>query len=209
MNVNELLGFEVGDLVIGREAVPGRGDRASSKGPTKRHGCPSHGIGLTPDEKELWLTDAFNSRMHIFDATVMPPKQVADDRAPRRAGLDHLQHRRPVRLSVDRRRDRHRDSRKIVAALKDETGRDVQSEKMVEIDFRGDEPVRAGDQFGLGRRTSPARGTSVRREADDSQAARQRALVVAAGRLISRASVSSRALPRRSSRMMVPSGSIR
>ena len=58
------------------------------KGPTKRHGCPSHGIGLTPDEKELWLTDAFNSRMHIFDATVMPPKQVAVDRscATSRAG---------------------------------------------------------------------------------------------------------------------------
>ena len=23
-----------------------------AKGPVKRHGCPSHGIGLTPDEKE-------------------------------------------------------------------------------------------------------------------------------------------------------------
>jgi hypothetical protein len=42
-------------------------------------------------------------------------------------------------------------SRKIVAQLKDETGRDVQSEKMVEIDFKGSEPVQAGDQFGLGR----------------------------------------------------------
>ena len=42
-------------------------------------------------------------------------------------------------------------TRKIVALLKDEIGRDVQSEKMVEIDFKGSEPVRAGDQFGLGR----------------------------------------------------------
>ncbi len=41
-------------------------------------------------------------------------------------------------------------TRKIVALLKDEMGRDVQSEKMVEIDFEGSEPVRAGDQFGLG-----------------------------------------------------------
>ena len=62
---------------VGEEAAPGRGDRASRKGPTKRHGCPSHGIGLTPDEKELWLTDSFNTRLHIFDATVMPPAQVA------------------------------------------------------------------------------------------------------------------------------------
>jgi hypothetical protein len=42
-------------------------------------------------------------------------------------------------------------SRKFVALLKDEMGRDVQSEKMVELDFKGSEPVAAGDQFGLGR----------------------------------------------------------
>jgi hypothetical protein len=26
-------------------------------GTLKRHGCPSHGIALTPDEKELWVVD--------------------------------------------------------------------------------------------------------------------------------------------------------
>src|SRR6185295_1325211 len=69
--------FEVGDLTSGRKLfrveVKGYGT-----GPTKRHGCPSHGIALTPDEKELWLTDAFNNRIHIFDATVMPPRQAAE-----------------------------------------------------------------------------------------------------------------------------------
>jgi len=38
-----------------------------------------------------------------------------------------------------------------VAGLKDEHGADVQSEKMVEIDFQEGRPIRAGDQFGLGR----------------------------------------------------------
>ena len=99
VNVNDLLGFEVGDLASGeklhRVEVPG-----FEKGPAKRHGCPSHGIGLTPDEKELWLTDAHNSRLHIFDATVMPPRQLASIPA-RPARLDHLQRRRPVRLSLD------------------------------------------------------------------------------------------------------------
>ena len=51
VNVNELLGFEIGDLTTGeklyRVEVQG-----FQKGPIKRHGCPSHGIGLTPDEKE-------------------------------------------------------------------------------------------------------------------------------------------------------------
>jgi DNA-binding beta-propeller fold protein YncE len=73
--VNGLLGFEVGDLRTGkflhRVEIPG-----SKPGTEKRHGCPSHGIGLTPDETELWLTDAANSKLHIFDSTVMPPKEV-------------------------------------------------------------------------------------------------------------------------------------
>jgi hypothetical protein len=46
-------------------------------------------------------------------------------------------------------------SRKIVARLKDENGNEVQSEKMLEIDFKGDQPIRAGDQFGLGRKPQP------------------------------------------------------
>jgi hypothetical protein len=42
-------------------------------------------------------------------------------------------------------------SRRIVAELTDEKGVAVQSEKMLEIDFAGGQPVRAGNQFGLGR----------------------------------------------------------
>ena len=73
VNVNDLLGFEIGDLKTGRKLhrveVP-----EFKKGMVKRHGCPSHGVGLTPDEKEVWVVDAFNERVHVFDATVMPPK---------------------------------------------------------------------------------------------------------------------------------------
>ena len=43
-------------------------------------------------------------------------------------------------------------TRKKVAQLKDEDGRPVQSEKVVEIDVAGGVPVRAGDQFGVGRK---------------------------------------------------------
>jgi DNA-binding beta-propeller fold protein YncE len=149
VNVNDLLGFEIGDLTTGkmlhRIEVQGY-----SKGPTKRHGCPSHGIGLTPDEKEIWLTDAHNSRMHIFDNTVTPPKQVASLEMRDQPGW--------VTFSLDGRYAYPSTgdvvevaTRKIVARLKDEEGRDVQSEKILEIDFRGAQPVRAGDQFGLGR----------------------------------------------------------
>jgi hypothetical protein len=36
--------------------------------------------------------------------------------------------------------------------LTDEKGRGVESEKLLEIDFDGYRPVRAGNQFGLGQR---------------------------------------------------------
>src|SRR4030095_13841853 len=76
VNLNELLGFEIGDLQTGKKLH--RVEVAGYKqGPVKRHGCPSHGVALTPDETEIWVTDAFNQRLHVFDATVMPPKQVA------------------------------------------------------------------------------------------------------------------------------------
>jgi DNA-binding beta-propeller fold protein YncE len=120
------------------------------KGPVKRHGCPSHGIGMTPDEKEIWVCDGHNSRMHVFDATVMPPKQVASLEVREQPGW--------VTFSLDGKYAYPSTgdvfeiaTRKNLLGLTDETGAGVHSEKMVEIHFRGMEPVRTGDQFGLGR----------------------------------------------------------
>ena len=74
VNVNDCLGFEIGDLTTGKKLH--RVEVAGfKKGPIKRHGCPSHGIGLTPDEREVWVVDAANQRVHVFDNTVLPPKQ--------------------------------------------------------------------------------------------------------------------------------------
>jgi DNA-binding beta-propeller fold protein YncE len=153
VNVNDLLGFEVGDLTTGK--VLHRVEVEGFKpGPTKRHGCPSHGVGLTPDEKELWLTDPHNRRMHIFDATVLPPKQLASIEVRDEPGwitfsLDGAYAYPSTGDVIDV------PSRKIVAGLTDEHGGAVQSEKLLEIDFSGAEPVRAGDQFGLGRKLKP------------------------------------------------------
>ena len=41
-------------------------------------------------------------------------------------------------------------TRKVIATLKDENGLDVQSEKLVEIDFAGGKAARVGDQFAIG-----------------------------------------------------------
>lgn len=150
VNVNGLLGFEVGDLQTGkllhRVEVSGY-----QKGPVKRHGCPSHGIGLLPDESELWLTDAANSSLHVFDARVMPPRQTSSIRLRDQPGW--------VSFSIDGRYAYPSTgdvidtrTKQIVATLEDEQGRAVQSEKLLEIVFSGGRPLRAGDQFGVGRR---------------------------------------------------------
>lgn len=150
VNVNDLLGFEVGDNKSGkmlyRVEVTG-----FQKGPTKRHGCPSHGIALTPDEKELWLADSANTSIHIFDATVMPPKQKMTIKLRDQPGW--------ITFSIDGRfafpstgEVIDTSAKRIVAALEDETGHPVQSEKLLEVDFADGKPVRAGDQFGIGRK---------------------------------------------------------
>jgi DNA-binding beta-propeller fold protein YncE len=147
--VNELLGFEVGDIATGkllhRVEVQGY-----AKGPIKRHGCPSHGVGLTPDEREVWVCDAHNQALHVFDNTAEPPRQVATIRLKDEPGwvtfsLDGAYAYPSTGDVIDV------ASRRIVAELKDEAGHPVQSEKLVEVQFRGGKPVRNGDQFGLGR----------------------------------------------------------
>jgi hypothetical protein len=150
VNVNELLGFEVGDLKTGR--MLHRVEVAGyQKGPVKRHSCPSHGVGLTPDEKEVWVCDAHNESVHVFDATVMPPRQQTSIKLREQPGW--------VTFSIDGRYAYpstgeviETRTRRIVAALSDETGRQVHSEKMVEIDFADGKPARTGDQFGIGQK---------------------------------------------------------
>jgi DNA-binding beta-propeller fold protein YncE len=150
VNVNGLCGFEIGDLksgkMIHRVEVQG-----FAKGPPKRHGCPSHGVGLTPDEKEIWVCDAFNSHLHVFDATVMPPKQTVGIKLRDQPGW--------VTFSRDGRfaypstgEVIDPKSKKILLALMDEQNREVHSEKVVEVIILEDGMIIAGDQFGVGRK---------------------------------------------------------
>ena len=150
VTVNELLGFEIGDLKTGKKLhrveVP-----EFKKDMVKRHGCPSHGIGLTPDEKEVWVVDAFNERVHVFETTVMPPKYTASVKLREQPGwvtfsLDGKYAYPSTGEVIDT------GTKKIVATLADEKGGPVHSEKMVEVHFRNGVPVATGDQFGLGRK---------------------------------------------------------
>lgn len=151
--VNGLLGFEIGDIttgkVINRVEVQG-----VERGPVKRHGCPSHGIGLRPDEKEVWVCDGHNSMLHVFDLTPgseeTTPRQIASIALREQPGW--------VTFSLDGKLAWSSTgevidtaTKKIIAKLTDEHGGEVPSEKVIEIQFDGDRPVRNGDQFGVGR----------------------------------------------------------
>jgi enamine deaminase RidA (YjgF/YER057c/UK114 family)/DNA-binding beta-propeller fold protein YncE len=151
--VNDLLGFEIGDLTTGK-LLHRVEVKDFKRGPIKRHGCPSHGVGLTPDEKEVWVVDAFNQMVHVFDNTTDPPSQKESIKLREQPGwvtfsLDGKYAYPSTGEVIDTK------NKKIVAALTDETGREVHSEKMVEVHFKDGVPVKAGDQFGVGRASRP------------------------------------------------------
>ena len=148
VNVNGLLGFEVGDLKTGKKLYHIEVE-GYKQGEVKRHGCPSHGIALTADEKELWVADCANTAIHVFDATVMPPKQKTSLKMRDCVGWISFSMDGKVAYSstgevVDV------ASKKIVATLKDEMGRDVQSEKLLDLTMVDGKVIKVGNQFGIG-----------------------------------------------------------
>jgi DNA-binding beta-propeller fold protein YncE len=147
--LNELLGFEIGDLKSGKKLH--RVEVSGFKqGPVKRHGCPSHGIGLTPDAREIWLCDAANQSLHIFDNTREPAVQSASVKLRDEPGwitftLDGKFALPSTGEIIDVK------TRRVTRQLTDETKRAVMSEKMVEVHFQDGKVVATGDQFGVGR----------------------------------------------------------
>lgn len=150
ITVDSLLGFEVGDIKTGKKLARIEVEGWTT-GPVRRHGNPSHGIGLTPDEKELWLCDGYNMRLHVFKA-VEPYQQLTTIPLQDMPGW--------VTFSLNGKYAYPSSgevinvkTRKILLTLKDEFNNSVGSEKMVEVDFENGKAVRAGDQFGIGRVT--------------------------------------------------------
>ena len=146
--VDGLLGFEVGDLNTG-EKLAQVVVEGWETGHVRRHGNPSHGIGLTPDEKEIWLCDGHNMRMHVFSST--PPYQqlttipLQDMPGWITFSLDGKYAYPSSGEVIDVK------TRKVLTVLQDEFYNNVASEKMVEIHFDGNKAIKAGDQFGIGR----------------------------------------------------------
>ena len=147
MTVDNLSGFEVADLRSGEKLY-----RVEVEGfPLRPEDHPvlpatqTHGIALTPDERELWIVDAFYKHLHVFDVTPLPdatPRQIADIPL---AGLPKW-----INFTRDG-RYAHVSSGEIVDAQTRRVAALVEeSRHYVQIDWAGGKVVRAYSRYGLG-----------------------------------------------------------
>jgi len=138
------VGFDVVDLTSGK--VPHRVFAGGEQIPHR-----THGAGLTPDGKELWISDQEGKKLFIFDASRMPPVPKGHvDLSQGGHGwicfsLDGAHAWSHTPDVFDAR------TKKLSATPKDEKGVPVSSSKFIEIHFRDGKVVRMGNEFGLHR----------------------------------------------------------
>jgi DNA-binding beta-propeller fold protein YncE len=145
VNTDHIVGFEVGNLGTGKKLCQVMVDGAEDE----QRRC--HGIGLTPDEKEVWLVDQDQKRLIVFDATVMPPveKEHIAVSAKTHGWITFSMDGRFAYCDSGDVIDSQRKT--IITALTDANGNRVMSSKFIQIDFRDGDPIRVGQQMGMGR----------------------------------------------------------
>jgi DNA-binding beta-propeller fold protein YncE len=85
---SSFLGFEVSSITTGKllYSVPIQGFTVPASAT-----APSHGISLSPNEREIYVMDSPNSEVHVFDVSGLPavaPRQVANIALTSMAGLE-------------------------------------------------------------------------------------------------------------------------
>ena len=159
------LGFQVSDIRKGQVlfTVPIKGFYWNVRGPS----APSHGISLSPDEKELYVMDSPNSYVHVFNVSGVPttaPVQVADIKVTSMAGYESDC---AYDCLKDGWRQHSRDGRYVYVGdsgdVIDTATRKVvinlptlaNTRKMLEIDWRDGLPIFSTSRSGLGYVTNP------------------------------------------------------
>jgi DNA-binding beta-propeller fold protein YncE len=160
-NTNNLLGFEIADVATGKiiahvevEHTNWKEKWNATPRPRIPHACPSHGIALVNDEKELWITDGIDNQIHIYDNTVFPPKYVESVKTQAgpywiTVGLDEKFAYISSGDVIDIK------THKIVGTLKDEFGRRLLSEKFLDMTFIDGHAQRVSNAFGNGYLDAP------------------------------------------------------
>jgi len=158
-NLNNLLGFEIADVktrkIIKRIEAPAEMWKAKWADPNQHfygHGAPMHGIAMTPDESEIWIPDAINNQVLVYDNTGEWPKldlsKSIKTEAPNgwiTMGLDGKLAYMASGDVVDVK------THKIVGLLRDEYGRHMDSEKVLDLAFNlQGKMVRKVNEFAIG-----------------------------------------------------------
>ncbi len=112
----------------------------------------THGVALTPDEAELWISDQEGKKLFIYDATKMPPQ-------PKGHVELSIGGHGWVTFSLDGKYAYSHTpdifdakTKKLAGTFKDENGNPVASSKFIEVHFNGGKVVKMGNEFGLGRK---------------------------------------------------------
>ena len=152
VNQNNFLGFIIADTNTGKilktvEVTSENWRSVWNQSPRPRipHGCPSHGIALTPDGKEIWLADGIFKKIHIFSNTD-DPKEIATIDTPDGVywmtfGLDGKLAYASSGDVIDV------ATHKIVGVTKDEYGDRMFSEKELDMMFQNGHLQRVSNQF--------------------------------------------------------------
>ena len=155
VNVNRLIGFEVGDIATGRKLYRVAVDGYPYSGAQVN---PSHGVGLTPDEREVWVVDSQHKALHVFDVTGLPAK-----RPVKRATIQLTKEPYWMTFSLDGRYAYPSTGDVIATATRRSVATIVRrSSKQLQVDVRGGDPVRVASRHGLGYVTEPPSGGTAR-----------------------------------------------
>jgi DNA-binding beta-propeller fold protein YncE len=148
-NVDALLGFEVGDIRSGKmihrveaQTPPERLEQVSNPPRKKPHSTPSHGVNLTPDQKEVWVVDGVYGYVYAYNVEKMPPKFVAA--VPLFQQPSERPHPGWVSFSIDGKYTYPDGGVVIETKTKKIVARIPTSEKLLEIDFKDGKVVNAG-----------------------------------------------------------------
>jgi hypothetical protein len=146
-------GFQVGDIRTGNvlytTEIEGQGRVAGQ--------LNQHGIGLRPDESELWVTDGVGGQalMHVFDVTTEPATPLTD--VPISYSGPHW-----VTFTINGDyaypagpKGAGRNTDVIDTSTYARAGSIGPSEDLLEIDFDSGTITQIGNQFGVGRVTKP------------------------------------------------------
>jgi DNA-binding beta-propeller fold protein YncE len=152
-NNNNFLGYRVADVRTGRiiqsvevTSVPWRAKWFANPRPRIPHGCPSHGIAITPDGKEIWLDDGIFNKIHIFSNTDHP--REIDTINSTGAGPFWLTFGLDAKYAFASSGDIiDIKTHKIVGQMRDEYGHPMYSEKLLDMTFIDGHLQRVSNQF--------------------------------------------------------------